>query len=107
MKKIINMNRKARYGVSTIIAAEKDNRHTVGNCERIITMVGALGMLGSIDIVEKVEFDMNTAGTITIRKNGETFKARLAKRSARFAIDFVHDLCRSSDEVWNRYKVEV
>ena len=67
----------ARIGM--IISTVEPNNHITGNTQRITTNVVA-GWCGG-DLVERVTFDLNTAGTLTIDVEGCKYKLRGVSKS--------------------------
>ena len=66
----------ARMGL--MITNKQPNNHITGSTERITTDVVA-GWIG-IDLVERVTFDLNTAGTLLIDVEGRKYKLRLVRK---------------------------
>jgi hypothetical protein len=64
--------------MSMVLCMVQPNGHITGNTERITTSVSA-GWCG-VDIVERVKFDLNTAGALLIDVEGMKYKLRGIKK---------------------------
>lgn len=62
-----------------IISTVESNKHTTGNTQRIVTDV-VNGWCG-VDLVERVTFDLNTAGTLTVNVEDAVYKIKGVRKS--------------------------
>ena len=90
----------ARIGM--IISTEERNKHIIGQTERITTDVVA-GWCG-VDIVERVTFDRNTAGTLTINVEGRKYKLPNIRKADTFAA--LRCFLQSPQAEMNKYAVK-
>lgn len=88
--------------VGTIIYTEERNKHITGNTQRITTNVIA-GWCG-IDLVERVTFDLNTAGTLRITIGDRKYKLTNIRKSSLLAV--VRCVVESTEEELAMYAVK-
>lgn len=82
--------------IGMIISTVESNNHITGNTQRITTSVVA-GWCG-FDLVERVTFDLNTAGTLLIDVEGCKYKLRGVKKS--HLADTLHSfLCQPKQKI--------
>lgn len=88
--------------IGMIISTVESNNRITGNTQRITTSVVA-GWCG-VDLVERVTFDRNTAGTLRIDVEGRKYKLTNIKKSDTYAALRCF-LCSSQAEM-NKYAVK-
>lgn len=67
----------ARIGI--IITTQQPNKHYTGSTERFTPTLSIDWCI--VDLVERVRFDLNTAGTLLIDVEGRKYKLRNVKKS--------------------------